>query len=122
MKCPLSALRIIKSIIISITFLQPATAQNNYDKVAEGFSDPPSSARPRTWWHWTNSNVTIEGITKDLEWMKRSGIGGMQLADVAAGQGLSYTAQARSQHILSLKQVQNITGLNLPEHPRDRQK
>ena len=41
------------------------------------------SARPRTWWHWTNSNVTKEGITKDLEWMKRvAKIGGMQLADV----------------------------------------
>ncbi len=30
------------------------------------------------------SNVTIEGITKDLEWMKRVGFGGFQLADVNA--------------------------------------
>ena len=53
----------------------------------EGFKNPPGSAKPRTWWHWTNSNITKEGITKDLEWMKRVGIGGMQLADVASGQG-----------------------------------
>jgi len=53
----------------------------------EGFKNPPESAKPRTWWHWTNSNVTKQGITKDLEWMKRAGIGGMQLADVAFGQG-----------------------------------
>ncbi|HLP72488.1 MAG TPA: glycosyl hydrolase, partial [Bacteroidales bacterium] len=53
----------------------------------EGFKNPPGSAMPRTWWHWTNSNVTKEGITKDLEWMKRVGIGGMMLADVASGQG-----------------------------------
>lgn len=52
-----------------------------------GFIDPPGEAKPRTWWHWTNSNVTKDGITKDLEWMKRVGIGGMMLADVAAGAG-----------------------------------
>ena len=53
----------------------------------EGFKNPPESAKPRTWWHWTNSNITKEGITKDLEWMNRAGIGGIQLADVASGQG-----------------------------------
>jgi hypothetical protein len=31
--------------------------------------------------------VTETGITKDLEWMKRSGIGGFQLVDVASGNG-----------------------------------
>ena len=33
------------------------------------------------------SNVTKEGITKDLEWMKRVGIGGFMLADVNSGRG-----------------------------------
>ena len=73
-------------ILISLISLS-AEAQTNYDSMQKGFSVPPSSARPRTWWHWTNSNVSVEGITKDLEWMKKTGIGGMQLADVAAGQG-----------------------------------
>ena len=62
-------------------------AQSSSDSLAEGFRNPPDSAKPRTWWHWTNGNVTEDGITKDLEWMKRSGIGGFQLADVAAGSG-----------------------------------
>ena len=57
------------------------------DALAKGFRDPPDSAKPRTWWHWTLGNVTEEGITKDLEWMKRSGIGGFQLVDVASGSG-----------------------------------
>src|SRR5580658_10256422 len=57
------------------------------DALLQGFRAPPDSAKPRTWWHWTNGNVTEEGITKDLEWMKRVGIGGFQLADVAAGGG-----------------------------------
>jgi len=51
------------------------------------FINPPPAAHPRTWWHWTQGNVTKEGVTKDLEWMKRVGIAGFQLADVAAGNG-----------------------------------
>jgi hypothetical protein len=51
------------------------------------FKNPPPSAWPRAWWHWTSSNVTKEGITKDLEWMKRVGIMGMQMGDVASGGG-----------------------------------
>ena len=56
-------------------------------RLEQGFKNPPDSAKPRTWWHWTAGNVTKEGITKDLEWMKRVGIGGFQLADVASGSG-----------------------------------
>jgi hypothetical protein len=57
------------------------------ETLAAGFRNPPASSKPRTWWHWTNGNVTESGITKDLEWMRRSGIGGFQLVDVAAGGG-----------------------------------
>src|SRR5215470_15621206 len=57
------------------------------DELFNNFQNPPDSAKPRTWWHWTNGNVTESGITKDLEWMKRAGIGGFQLVDVAAGSG-----------------------------------
>jgi len=64
-------------------------AQSEEEPLEKGFMNPPSSAYPRTWWHWTGGNITKEGITKDLEWMKRAGIGGMQLADVAFGQGQS---------------------------------
>lgn len=62
-------------------------AQSSSDPLLAGFQNPPDSARPRTWWHWTNGNVTESGITKDLEWMKRVGIGGFELADVSAGGG-----------------------------------
>jgi hypothetical protein len=64
-----------------------ALAQPAADALEQGFRHPPDSAKPRTWWHWTGGNVTKEGITKDLEWMKRVGIAGFQLADVATGQG-----------------------------------
>jgi hypothetical protein len=66
-----------------------ALGQSAGDGLSQGFVNPPDSAKPRTWWHWTNGNVTEAGITKDLEWMKRAGIGGFQLVDVAAGGGQS---------------------------------
>ncbi|MGY2134288.1 glycosyl hydrolase [Hymenobacter sp. HD11105] len=65
----------------------PTRAQQAQISLEQGFKEPPEAAWPRTWWHWTKSNVTKEGITKDLEWMKRAGIAGFQLADVAAGSG-----------------------------------
>ena len=62
-------------------------AQTARDALIQGFVTPPDSAKPRTWWHWTNGNVTEDGITKDLQWMKRAGIAGFQLVDVSAGRG-----------------------------------
>lgn len=51
------------------------------DPLAAGFRDPPASARPRTWWHWLNGNITEDGIAKDLAWMKAIGLGGVQAFD-----------------------------------------
>ena len=65
----------------------PAPEAGAQYALAQGFLTPPDSAKPRTWWHWTNGNVTETGITKDIEWMKRVGIGGFQLVDVASGNG-----------------------------------
>ncbi len=47
------------------------------------FANPPNSARPRVWWHWMNGNITEDGIAKDIAWMKRVGIGGLQNFDAA---------------------------------------
>ena len=51
------------------------------DTLRADFADPPASARPRVWWHWMNGNITTDGIRKDIEWMDRVGIGGMQTFD-----------------------------------------
>ncbi len=48
------------------------------DPLVQQFISPPNSAKPHTWWHWMNGNVTREGITADLEAMQRVGIGGLQ--------------------------------------------
>ena len=53
------------------------------DPLKSGFENPPSSARPRVWWHWMNGNISKEGIKLDLEWMHRAGIGGFHNFDAA---------------------------------------
>jgi len=59
------------------------------DKVGDdfysGFRNPPTEARPRTWWHWINDNITHDGITKDLEAMKRVGLKGAQIFNIQQG-------------------------------------
>lgn len=80
----------MKRLLPILLFIAPFIhAQPFGDPLVAGFKNPPEAAKPRTWWHWTMSNVSKEGITKDLEWMKRSGIGGFMLADVNFGGGQS---------------------------------
>ena len=47
--------------------------------------NPPNSAKPHTWWHWINGNISKKGITADLESMKKIGIGGAQIFNVDVG-------------------------------------
>ena len=55
------------------------------DFLQSGFMNPPESAKARTWWHWIDGNVTKEGITADLEAMKRIGIQEVQLFNAGMG-------------------------------------
>ena len=61
-----------------LTLGSPMLAQSAMER---DFLHPPDSAKPRVWWHWLSGNVTQEGITADLEWMQRVGIGGFQMFD-----------------------------------------
>ena len=54
-------------------------------ELEQGFVHPPDSARPWVYWFWLNGNITREGITADLEAMKRVGIGGVLIMEVDQG-------------------------------------
>jgi hypothetical protein len=53
--------------------------------LAGAFRRPPNSARPWVYWFWLNGNMTSNGITADLEAMKRAGIGGALIMEVDQG-------------------------------------
>lgn len=73
---------VLCSILLSITAGGPLAAGPDVatdDPLYAHFLHPPESARPWVWWHWLNGNISAEGAKLDLEWMKRAGIGGVQL-------------------------------------------
>src|SRR5437868_9211496 len=62
--------------LIACLLLVAGCASHAHKDLATEFQSPPDSAKPRTWWHWVSGNVSKEGITADLEAMKRVGVGG----------------------------------------------
>lgn len=62
--------------------------------LVKSFQTPPKDARPQVWWHWMNGNVSKEGIRKDIEWMKRNGIGGFHQFD-AGGVNMPRAAKVK---------------------------
>ena len=57
----------------------------NDDQLEQSFAHPPDTARPWAFYMWMNGNITKEGITADLEVMKRMGIGGAICFNSAVG-------------------------------------
>ena len=70
----------LSSVMVALT-VPVASA----DPLDDGFANPPDSARPQTWWHWMNGNVTKVGITADLEAMKQIGLGGATVVNADCG-------------------------------------
>ncbi len=62
---------------------RPASAAE--PRLEQGFRSPPESARPWVYWFWSDGNLTREGITADLEAMRRVGIGGVLIMEVDQG-------------------------------------
>jgi hypothetical protein len=73
-------------LLLALSIAQPNARETNSvpasGDLERGFINPPASAKPRTWWHWISGNISSEGITADLEAMKRIGLGGAQIFTV----------------------------------------
>lgn len=53
-------------------------------EMAEAFVQPPIQYGPYVWWHWMGSNFSKEGIRRDLEAMKESGIAGATIFNLTS--------------------------------------
>ena len=71
--------------IAGTAFAGGAAERPDGNGLAKGFASPPASARPWVYWFWLDGNVTREGITADLEAMRRVGIGGVLIMEVDQG-------------------------------------
>ncbi len=59
--------------------------QTDIRTLKEAFLNPPDSARPGVYWYFMDGNLSKEGMTKDLESMKKVGIGNLIFLEVNVG-------------------------------------
>lgn len=76
-------LRSIPCLVLAAALTAAASPEPK--TLESGFQLPPDSCKPHTWWHWMNGHVTKEAITRDLEDMKRIGLGGFTLWNTQEG-------------------------------------
>jgi hypothetical protein len=71
----------MKYVGLIMLLLAPAARAASLE---QEFREPQVAARPYVWWHWLGPNFSKEGITKDLEAMKASGIGGATIFNISS--------------------------------------
>ena len=74
----LCRLRLIVLFCLALCAVHPTRAGD----LLQSFASPPESARPWTFWYWLQGSVSKEGITADLEAMKRIGLAGAYLVPI----------------------------------------
>ncbi|MBW6475093.1 MAG: hypothetical protein K0B14_18345, partial [Anaerolineaceae bacterium] len=67
-------------LILVFVYLSISLAGQNRETK---FLNPPDSHKPWVFWFWINGNISREGITRDLEAMKRVGINGVLWMEVS---------------------------------------
>lgn len=65
------------ALATTVAMVSSAALGMDCGELAASFLSPPPSARPWVYWFWMDGNSSREGITADLEAMKRAGIGGV---------------------------------------------
>ncbi len=68
-------------LLIGLSVLLPCLVLA--DKLENVFTHPPAAARPQVYWFWMGSNISSNGITRDLEALKAEGFGGTTMCSLA---------------------------------------
>ena len=68
-------------LMLMLTGCAPATSGLS-DKLEQGFLKPTEASRPWVYWYWMEANATTDGITRDLEAMAETGVGGAFLMSI----------------------------------------
>ena len=67
---------VLHALLILVLFTSLPLLCGGETALEKGFRNPPEDAKPWTWYHWVDGNVSREGIRADLQAMKKVGIGG----------------------------------------------
>ncbi|MBI5817597.1 MAG: hypothetical protein HZA88_01290 [Verrucomicrobia bacterium] len=72
-------------VVFGAMLLAISTFAQSPRELESGFQTPPASARPWVYWFPLDGNISSNGITADLEAMKRAGIGGVLYMETDQG-------------------------------------
>jgi hypothetical protein len=107
--------RLLTSIVCSFYILSLSVGQVS----VQDFQTPPNSARPSTYWMWMNGNITKEGLTEDLKYMKRTGYGQAMMFNTGVGIArgpVDYASPAWDEMTLHACKEANSVGIELMMH------
>lgn len=78
--------RFLLLLFAAVCFCMNAQVNKNLDVLKkDDFMNPPMQARPSTYWMWMNGHITKEGLTADLEYMKRNAYGAAMMFNTGVG-------------------------------------
>lgn len=72
-------------LLLFLLFCSCTPPANTFSELEKGFVTPPDSARPGVYWYFMDGNLSGEAMTKDLESMKKAGIGHVVYLEVNVG-------------------------------------
>ena len=72
-------------LLLTLTVLGPMAAAND---LRQDFATPPAATKPRCYWYWMDGHITKAGLTKDLEAMRRIGIGEGYIGIISGQSGM----------------------------------
>jgi len=79
-------MKLSKTLTVLVLMLMPigcsTATSGRADKLERGFLNPGKATRPWVYWYWMEANATSDGITRDLEAMAETGIGGAFLMPI----------------------------------------
>ncbi|MFA5814204.1 MAG: glycosyl hydrolase [Bacteroidales bacterium] len=73
------------SVMVIAGFISCKRDTQSEETLKKGFLNPPDSARPGVYWYFMDGNMSKEAMTKDLESMKKVGIGNLVFLEVNVG-------------------------------------
>ena len=70
-------------LLISLAESTTVSAQDDiYSRLSEGFKNPPSKARPKTYWWCLNGNIDTIRAKQEMLAMKNAGLSGFDIFEI----------------------------------------
>nr|WP_298991123.1 glycosyl hydrolase [uncultured Polaribacter sp.] len=69
-------------VLFGLAFLLGCNNSEDYKHIQSGFVEPTADNTVWCYWYWINDDISKDGITKDLEAMKKAGIGGALIGNI----------------------------------------